>query len=125
MTAILSQQRAPRHVARIATMLAATMTLGLSACTWPADVNRAYDSELAHARFEKIPASKFASAAWLNDVEPNGLRMQKIGHKTRYVFVDPLVCNCAYLGDAKAYSRIRQFDAQQTARTTPQTIITQ
>ncbi|GBR11566.1 hypothetical protein [Acetobacter oeni] len=39
--------------------------------------------------------------------------MRVSGGKTTYVFADPLVCACLYVGDSIAYRRYRQYQQMQ------------
>ena len=71
---------------------------------------RAVDREdlLAAAGFTVRPANTPARVASLRSLPPNKVVQRTNGPNVSYVYADPLVCGCLYVGDQAAYGRYRQ-----------------
>jgi len=82
--------------------------LALSACATPQQ--RAVDREnlLSAAGFNVLPASTPERVASLRSLPPNTVMQRQHGGSVSYVYADPLVCACLYVGDQAAYGRYRQ-----------------
>ena len=95
------QNPMPRFTALAACLLAA-------ACATPQQ--RAEDREnlLSAAGFTARPANTPARIASLRSLPPNKVVQQTRGSTISYVYADPLVCACLYVGDQAAYGRYRQ-----------------
>ncbi len=79
-----------------------------AACATPQQ--RAADREdlLAAAGFTARPANTLERVASLRSLPPNKVMQQTRGGTVSYVYADPLVCACLYVGDQAAYGRYRQ-----------------
>ena len=92
--------------------LALAACLAVAACATPQQ--RAEDREnlLSAAGFTVLPANTPARVASLHGLPPNKVVQQVTrgpgGGAVRYVYADPLVCACLYVGDQAAYGRYRQ-----------------
>lgn len=94
--------------ARHAVLACAAACLVVSACASPQQ--RAEDREnlLAAAGFTARPANTPERTASLRSLPANKLVQRTRGDSIRYVYADPLVCACLYVGDQAAYGRYRQ-----------------
>ncbi len=82
--------------------------LAATACATPQQ--RAMDREnlLSAAGFTVLPANTPERVASLRDLSANRVVQRIRGGTVRYVYADPLVCGCLYVGDQAAYNRYRQ-----------------
>lgn len=102
MSIVLSLQRSARPGMALALACLA------AACATPQQ--RAVDREdlLSAAGFIVQPANTPQRLASLHTLPANKV-VQRIGATSvRYVYADPLVCACLYIGDQQAYARYRQ-----------------
>lgn len=95
-----------RHLAFRLAALAAC--LAAVACATPQQ--RAVDREdlLTAAGFTARPANTPERVASLRGLPPNKVVQQTRGSTVSYVYADPLVCACLYVGDQAAFGRYRQ-----------------
>ena len=82
--------------------------LAISACASPQQRAVGREDLLAAAGFTVRPANTPARIASLNGLPPNKLVRRVRGDAVRYVYADPLVCGCLYVGDQAAYGQYRQ-----------------
>ncbi len=82
--------------------------LAAVACTTPQQRAENREDLLAAAGFTVRPANTPARVASLRSLPPNRLVQQTRGSTVSYVYADPLVCACLYVGDQAAYGRYRQ-----------------
>ena len=82
--------------------------LAIAACATPQQ--RAQDREnlLSAAGFTVKPANTPARVLSLRSLPANRVVQQTVGDTVRYVYADPLVCACLYVGDQAAFGRYRQ-----------------
>ena len=94
-----------RHTTNLLVM--AALCPLLAACATPQQ--RAVDREnlLTAAGFTALPANTPARIASLRAMPPNKVVQRTRGNSIRYVYADPLVCGCLYLGDQAAFGRYR------------------
>lgn len=80
----------------------------VSACATPQQraVNR--EDLLAAAGFTVQPANTPERVASLHSLPANRVVQRIRGQAVRYVYADPLVCACLYVGDQAAFGRYRQ-----------------
>lgn len=95
-----------RHPAFRFTALAAC--LAAAACATPQQRASNREDLLTAAGFTARPANTPARVASLRSLPPNKVVQQTRGSTVRYVYADPLVCACLYVGDQAAYGRYRQ-----------------
>ncbi|TAJ72822.1 MAG: hypothetical protein EPO51_07610 [Phenylobacterium sp.] len=87
-------------------------------------ISRKEDSLVA-AGFTRLPANTPAREAQLATLPPNRFMPKTDGDTTNYIYADPVVCHCLYVGSQTAYGTYmrtlqtqRQLDqAQLTALT--------
>ena len=80
----------------------------LAACASPQQRAENRENLLAAAGFTALPANTPARIASLRALPPNKGVQRTRGSSVRYVYADPLVCACLYVGDQAAYGRYRQ-----------------
>ena len=87
--------------------------LAAAACATPQQ--RAEDREnlLSAAGFTVRPANTPARVLSLRSLPANKVVQQTTGGNVRYVYADPLVCACLYVGDQAAFGRYRQMVFQR------------
>lgn len=94
-----------RHLTSSA-ILAACLTV--SACATPQQRAENRENLLAAAGFTVQPANTPERIASLRSLPPNKVVQHVRGDTVRYLYADPLVCACLYVGDQAAYGRYRQ-----------------
>jgi hypothetical protein len=98
-----------QHSSRLAALAACLLA---AACATPQQ--RAEDREnlLSAAGFNVLPANTPARIASLRSLPANKVVQQTTGGPggsgVRYVYADPLVCACLYVGDQAAFGRYQQ-----------------
>lgn len=97
----------------------------LSACqTAPPDYG-ALEGQLAAAGFLMKPANTPARQAMLGRLPAHQFLIRQNGSATHYVYADPLICDCLYVGTQQAFDQLRAnqlaqnfVDARQLAALT-------
>lgn len=92
-------------LSRLAALVAC---LAIAACASPQERTVAREDLLSAAGFTVRPANTPERVASLRSLPPNKVVQRTRGGTVRYVYADPLVCACLYLGDQVAYGRYRQ-----------------
>jgi hypothetical protein len=87
--------------------LAAACVL-LSACATPQQIVQDREDLLAAAGFTLRPANTPQRQDLLRTLPPNRFVQRVRGDRVVYLYADPLVCACLYIGDQAAYGRYRQ-----------------
>lgn len=82
--------------------------LAVAACATPQQRAENREDLLAAAGFTVRPANTPARVASLRSLPPNRLVQQNRDGAVSYVYADPLICACLYVGDQAAYGRYRQ-----------------
>jgi hypothetical protein len=95
-----------KRFATIALITAAAMAMG--ACETTAQRIGSKEDSLAAAGFNLLPANTPKREAELHKLPPNKFVTKISGDNVRYVYADPVVCNCLYVGDQKAYGAYRK-----------------
>ncbi len=95
----------PRQLPRLATLAAC---LAVAACATPQQRTENREDLLAAAGFTVQPANTPARVASLRRLPPNKVVQRTRGGTMRYLYADPLVCGCLYVGDQAAFGRYRQ-----------------
>lgn len=96
-----------------AALAAALLTVTLAACqTAPPDIG-AYEDNLAAAGFLMKPANTPERQTMLSQLPPHQFLIRATGNAVHYVYADPLVCDCLYVGSQQAYDRYRSNQLAQ------------
>ncbi len=93
------------------TALAVASVLG--ACATPQQMIQAREDRLAAAGFEVHPADNMHRKAMLRSLPPHRFVVRDVHGSYVYLYSDPLVCGCLYVGTQKAYNTYRQEMFQQ------------
>ena len=87
-----------------------------AACASTGAVVSEKEDMLASAGFVSKKADNAARMATLKSLPPHQFATKNINGRTSYLYADPTVCGCIYVGDQNAYDRYRQNMAtRQTA----------
>ena len=78
----------------------------LAACATQRIQNK--EDMLAAAGFTLVPANTPQRQASLKTLPPHKFVRQLHGNTVTYVYTDPTICNCLYMGDQAAYGRYRE-----------------
>ncbi|MBS0379497.1 MAG: hypothetical protein JSS29_13490 [Proteobacteria bacterium] len=73
----------------------------------------AYEDQLAAAGFLMKPANTPARQQMLSRLPPHTFLIRSNGGVTHYVYADPLVCDCLYVGTQQAYDQYRATQMQE------------
>jgi len=79
----------------------------LGACTSQTERIETKEDLLAAAGFDVLPASNPTRQQEISNLPPHHFLSQIKGDKVVYLYADPLVCNCLYVGNQAAYDRYR------------------
>jgi hypothetical protein len=104
-----------RGVLRFRLGCIATLLLGMglvSACQTRQQAVVHHEDDLAAAGFIVRPANTPERQAMLNRLPPNKFVERAHGDTVHYVYADPLVCGCLYVGSQQAYNQYKR-DRQQ------------
>lgn len=86
----------------LAAALAGALT-GLAACASLSSRVQNKEDLLAAAGFDMHPATTPQREAELKSLPPNKFVTRAKGDHVEYFYADPLVCNCLYTGDQRAF----------------------
>ncbi len=87
--------------------------LSLAACATPKERAANREDLLAAAGFTTQPANTPVRVDSLHALPANHVVQRTRGSDVRYLYADPLVCGCLYVGNQAAYDRYRQEIFQQ------------
>jgi hypothetical protein len=85
-----------------------TSTALLSACVTRQEAVEHREDLLAAAGFTARPANTPERQQALRTLPPHRFVQMPRGNGFVYLYADPLVCNCLYIGDQAAYGRYQQ-----------------
>lgn len=83
--------------------------LALSACVSTEDRVSQQGDRLIAAGFIQKPANTPERRDMLNHLPPHTMVRQVSGDNVSFVFADPLVCNCIFVGSQAAYGRYQRY----------------
>jgi len=83
--------------------ISVTLTMGLAACASLSSRVRDKEDLLAAAGFDVHPAATPQREAVLKSLPPHKFVRRVKGDHVEYFYADPLVCNCLYTGDQRAF----------------------
>jgi hypothetical protein len=89
------------------------VVFAIAACQSQSDLVAQKEDSLAAAGFVLRPANTPARIAMLNRLPPHQFIQRINGDVVHYVYADPLVCGCLYVGTQQAYSLYKQNQLQQ------------
>ena len=88
--------------------ISASGAVGLAACASMSSLVQAKENLLAAAGFGVHLATTPQRRAELTSLPPNRFVMRSKGDHVEYLYADPLVCNCLYVGDQRAFDRYKR-----------------
>jgi hypothetical protein len=91
-----------------------------AACANPGPAAVDKDDMLVNAGFVPKRVNTATRMAMLKGLPPHQIVARTTNSKTRYLYADPIVCGCIYVGDQGAYDRYRQNMVAQRAATDEQ-----
>ena len=90
------------------------LSLGsLAACETQQQAVAHHEDNLAAAGFVSRPANTPERIAMLKRLPPHRFVRRVKGDNVHYVYADPLVCGCLYIGSQQAYGRYKRDRMQQ------------
>jgi hypothetical protein len=106
------QRAVPQSSFRFGAVIALVLGIGaLSACEAQRVTQR--EDNLAAAGFILRPADTPEKQAMLTRLPPHRFVQRWKGDVVHYVYADPLVCSCLYVGNQAAYNQFKQDRQQQ------------
>ncbi len=84
------------------------LALLVSGCTTKAERVEGKEDQLAAAGFDVLPASNKTRQQEIRGLPAHHFVTQIQNGKVIYLYADPLVCNCLYVGNQTAYDRYRR-----------------
>ena len=104
----------PRRAFRVAALGAFLASLGaLAACQTQRQIVTDREDHLAAAGFIVRPANTPERKAMLARLPPHKFVKRDKNNDIHYVYADPLVCGCLYVGSQQAYGQYRQYQQQK------------
>jgi hypothetical protein len=98
---------------KITPVLSLLLSIGaIAACQTQQQIVSAHEDNLAAAGFVVRPANTPERQAMLNRLPPHQFVQRVNGDTVHYVYADPLVCGCLYVGTQQAYNQYKR-DQQQ------------
>ena len=94
-------------------LAALAAALSLTACATPQEIVADKEDHLAAAGFVQRPANTPARQAMLNRLPPHHFVRTVRGDTVAYVYADPLVCDCLYVGSEQAYGAYQRYVQQR------------
>lgn len=82
----------------------------LAGCASTRDVIGHQEDLLAAAGFEVRPANTPARQEEIKALPPNKFVMRAKDDHVAYLYADPIVCNCLYVGDQKNYNNYKRYE---------------
>jgi hypothetical protein len=97
-----------------ATVVVVLLAIGaLTACETPQERVTRHEDNLAAAGFIVRPANTAGRQSMLKRLPPNRFVMRTKGDIVHYVYADPLVCGCLYVGTQQAYNQYKRHEQDQ------------
>jgi len=85
----------------------------LAACATEQERVQDKEDNLAAAGFAAKPANSPERQAEMARLPPHHFVMRPVGDRYVYLYSDPLVCGCLYVGSQEAYGKYKQMMIQQ------------
>jgi hypothetical protein len=87
--------------------------LSIAACQTESQIVMQREDNLAAAGFIVKPANTLERQQMLHRLPPHTFVQRVNGDVIHYVFADPLVCGCLYVGTQQAYNAYKLYQQQQ------------
>jgi hypothetical protein len=92
---------------------AVLISVGVAACASPQQIVTQKEDNLAAAGFVAQPANTPQRQTMLTRLPPHHFVRRVHGDSVSYVYADPLVCDCLYVGTQEAYGRYQAYLQQK------------
>ena len=92
----------------VSPLVLALTCLAVAGCETKAERIADKEDLLTAAGFKVRPADSPARQAQLKQLPANSFVTMVKGDQVRYLYADPVDCNCLYIGDQKAYGAYKQ-----------------
>ncbi len=103
-----------KHSLRHGSMVALLVGAGaMAGCATQQQIVSQHEDHLSAAGFLVRPANTPARQDMLARLPPHQFVQRINGDAVHYVYADPLVCGCLYVGSQQAYNLYRQNEQQQ------------
>jgi hypothetical protein len=89
-------------------LVAFAMCVVVSACVSPAQQVQSKNDMLAASGFTLVPANTPQRQASLASLPPHKFVRRERDAKVIYIYADPTICGCLYVGSQAAYGRYRE-----------------
>jgi hypothetical protein len=99
------------RVAHLAALLGPALLLG--ACQTQQHLITEKEDKLSAAGFVIKPADTTERQAMLKQLPPNKFLRRDGGDTVHYVYADPIVCGCLYVGTQQAYNQFKAYELAQ------------
>jgi len=103
--------RSPFTARNLLILLATAGSLG--ACATQQEQVAQREDDLAAAGFTIRPANTPQRQAMLNSLPPHHFLRRVHGDDVSYIYADPLVCDCLYVGSQQAYGQYQRHKQEQ------------
>ncbi|HXR95963.1 MAG TPA: hypothetical protein VN718_08790 [Rhizomicrobium sp.] len=90
-------------------LIAAALAVTLAGCASTQDLIGQQEDQLSAAGFVQRPANSPEREAMLKRLPPNQFVRRVNGDEVTYVYGDPVVCNCLYVGTQQAYGQYVRY----------------
>ena len=101
-------------IARRAVLATVAMAaIVLAACQTQQQLITQHEDKLSAAGFIVKPANTPERQAMLKKLPPNKFIQRTSGDSVHYVYADPIVCGCLYVGSQQAYNQYRANELAQ------------
>jgi hypothetical protein len=100
----------PRRAALAAVVATAAL---LGACQTQQQLISRHEDSLSAAGFLVKPANTPERQAMLKKLPPNKFIQRNSGDSVHYVYADPIVCGCLYVGSQQAYNQYKANEQTQ------------
>jgi hypothetical protein len=101
-------------IARRAALAAVVATAAiLAACQTQQQLITQHEDQLSAAGFIVKPANTPERQAMLKQLPPNKFLQRTKGDSVHYVYADPIVCGCLYVGSQQAYNQYKANEQTQ------------
>lgn len=87
--------------------------LAASACQTPQQIVTQHEDRLSAAGFLVKPANTPERQAMLSRLPAHKFVRESKDDTVHYVYADPLVCDCLYVGDEQAYNQFKRDEMQR------------
>jgi hypothetical protein len=103
-----------RRHSRYGMLLGLLLGMGaLAACQTQQQIVSEHEDNLAAAGFVVRPANTPERQAMLNRLPPHKFVQRVSGDTVHYIYADPLVCGCLYVGTQQAFAQYKLHEQQQ------------